>query len=229
MSGGMMGRLGVALVMAGALFAGAASATPTCSTIDNLGPSGQGVFLKSQFTSGFCVLAQDKLFGDFNLGNLPSSLVVLFNLNTIGNMDYHQISFDATYSKGTTSAGRTYNWSYEVAVAPNAVLGTKIVELDADFSQTAGGPSVLTKTTNIAGAGTIQETKTGANSSGTTSILFSGGITDMIVTEKLVDKGTISAVTNTIVEQIPAPEPASLMLLGGALAGLGALRRKRKN
>ncbi len=225
---GKMMAAGAGILLAGGLSVGAASATPTCTTINNLGPSGVGLIAKASFTSGYCVKANDKIYGNFHMASLPAATVVTFNLNTVGGLAFYQIAFGSTYQ-----SNHTYNWSYEVAVAASAPAGTKIIELDTDFTQTVGHSSALTQVTTPAGLGSIHEVKNGAivQAGSVTQSIFAPGVPDLQISLNLVDHGTISSVTNTIVQQMPGnniPEPLTLSLFGAGLAGLGMARRKRR-
>lgn len=207
--------------------AGAAGAAPSCTTTTDIGPS--GVILWSSLSAGECVRSVDKIYGDFVAGNLPADTVLIFNTNVVGSLVHQQLSFDATYVAGTT-----YSWGYEVAVDFSvAAPGTIFTAIDSDFTQTASeGPSTLDKTFDPAADTAIHEVKIGpvVQPGSVLSANFGPGVTDIRVSETLIDNGTISSVTNTITEFSPGaniPEPLTLGLMGTGLLGLRLTRRKR--
>jgi len=210
------------------LLSGQANAAPTCGGTTTTFVSGVGIVTDAFLaTAGNCVLAQDKLFGDFNFGNLnQTGGQVAFNLQFFGGLEKHQVSFNNTFAAGTNYTGI----SFAVAIAPGNP-NKSIIALDGDFTQSGDtGTSTLTKNSTPLGTpvGGISMTKIGAFlQAGAVTTIDYPGVQELVITESLNVNGAVSSITDTITESV-APEPGTLWLLGTALAGFSLIRRRRK-
>ncbi len=125
---------------------------------------------------------------------------VIFTLSIVNGKEHHQVAFNTPYLVGST-----YTISYEIEVIPTSPL--VIVELDADFTQTAGTASRLIKNSVPLGnpAAGIDQIKTAVRSTGNTLIAYSPGVRSLAISETLTVNGTVSSVTNTVVQSGVVP------------------------
>jgi len=184
---------------------------------------------ESALGAGACVLADDKLYGNFNFGNSPTNGTVLFNWNLATGT--HSIQLQAGYVSGTTYTGI----HYEVAIS-GGPPGSYISMEAGDFDLTLGGPSTLTKLiTPVIPGGLAPVSFSCSRTFGgfqncPQGMTFSAvqNLQDLTVDITFVDNGTTAAIIDTTIESNTAvPEPSTMVSTGTALFLLGYWGRKR--
>ena len=200
-------------------------ASPMCATTIVL-PGGQGTMLASRIADGVCVQSEDKLYGAFNLGNLGQAESITFGSVTVGGVVMVRWSFIDELTPASTPA------RYELEVLeggpfPRNNFITQLpggIPLPDGITQTTGGPTTLTETTNPSpNSGSINSSNTIV--SGGTFIdndTTTMGISDPTASGALsIGPGhDASAIRNTLIDSqqlATTLEPSTVELLGVAL------------
>lgn len=200
----------VAAGIIASLFAGQASAAPTCTT--TLTATNGGLIADSALGTGVCVQAADKLYGNFAFGNLPTGGDVLFSW-TSPTGGIHTEEFVGQLTAGTSYTGI----GFQIEVTST---GFDISSLDGDFDQT--NPLAATSTLTKNGVSCTRDPTT-------CPLSIAEATTDLVITESLtLGAGADTAAIINLVTESPVPEPATLALLGSALIGVGLIRYRRR-
>jgi hypothetical protein len=177
--------------------------------------------------AGFSCEADDLVFSSFSVNNVPGNMALNFSTNASGSMislnlvngtfaQSFSFSYEVTLDDTASPADNEPLWVINTAsAAVQAVTGANGT-LEKQVYQTQGGTLI----------GTDVYTQSG-NTGGDIGPIPINLTSIFIVDSFSYGSGTFLDASNTFTQD-PIPEPSTMVLLGGALIGMGLIGRKRR-